>query len=130
MTRVAALFVEADGVYSGLPDVDCWPIGRNAKLWQGGCLVVAHPPCQRWGKMATGGPSWPKDKPRPIIGDDDGCFRFALEAVQRNGGVLEHPADSKAWPWFLLTRPERGAGGSRPGVLAIPATSSKATTAT
>lgn len=108
--EIAALFVETEGVYWHIPGVFPWDEQRDAKRYDGPYPVVAHPPYQRWGRMATGGPAWPKNKPRPIIGDDKGCFQAALEAVQRNGGVLEHPADSKAWPWFLIPAPRRGAG--------------------
>ncbi len=107
---IAALFVEAGGVYYGLPYVDCWDIERDALTYCGPHPVVAHPPCQRWGRMATGGPAWPKDKPRPKVGDDDGCFAWALAKVCRYGGVLEHPADSKAWDHFGLSKPVRGEG--------------------
>jgi hypothetical protein len=42
-------------------------------------------------------------------GDDGGCFKAALRAVNKWGGVLEHPAHSLAWKTFGLARPaERG----------------------
>ena len=31
---IAALFVEAGGVYTGLPDVDAWTVDRDARLWR------------------------------------------------------------------------------------------------
>lgn len=104
---ISALFIESGGVYFGLPDVDAWPIQRNAKDYHGPNPVIAHPPCQRWGRMATGGPAAPNSQ---RIGDDDGCFFAALSKVRRYGGVLEHPADSKAWPYFGLRKPIRHAG--------------------
>ena len=42
--RVAALYVEPDGVYSALPDVDPWPVHRDARAYAGPYPVVAHPP--------------------------------------------------------------------------------------
>ncbi len=42
-----------------------------------------------------------------MIGDDGGTFAAALEAVERWGGVLEHPAYSLAWSRFGLPRPAR-----------------------
>lgn len=42
---VAALFVRADGNYKAMPGVDAWDMERDARLWPGGCPVVAHPPC-------------------------------------------------------------------------------------
>jgi hypothetical protein len=39
------------------------------------------------------------------IGDDGGCFKAAIEAVRKWGGVLEHPALTFAWSAFGLPRP-------------------------
>lgn len=107
---IAALYIEADGVYAGLPGVDCWMIDRDARRYPGPFPVVAHPPCTRWGRFAGGPPTNPGAYE---IGADDGCFRSALAAVRRWGGVLEHPADSKAWPAFGIVKPKRGAGWVR-----------------
>jgi hypothetical protein len=41
-------------------------------------------------------------------GNDGGCFAAALAAVRRWGGVLEHPAYSRAWPAFGLGAPVAG----------------------
>jgi len=49
---VAALYVQPDGCYANLPFVDAWDEARDARLYAGPYPVVAHPPCQRWGKMA------------------------------------------------------------------------------
>lgn len=43
------------------------------------------------------------------VGEDGGCFESALAAVRKWGGVLEHPANSLAWPRFGLLRPVSGA---------------------
>jgi hypothetical protein len=105
---IAALYVETDGAYSGLNFVDPWDIGRDARQYAGPHPIVAHPPCQRWGRFAKGG-THPNSK-RFEIGDDDGCFEAALAAVRRWGGVLEHPCDSLAWAHFNLNRPSRKGG--------------------
>ncbi|MBI1682333.1 hypothetical protein [Caulobacter hibisci] len=112
MSTVAALYVETDGAYVGLPDVDPWDIVRDARTYAGPHPVVAHPPCQRWGRYSEGSPRKPHQYK---TGDDDGCFAAALAAVRRWGGVLEHPADSKAWnpEWFDLNKPARGGGWVR-----------------
>jgi len=104
---VAALFVQCGGVYYGLPDVDPWDEARDARLYAGPWPVVAHPPCERWGRYWSGGPS---AKVRRAKGDDGGCFASALAAVRRWGGVLEHPADSSAWAAFSLNRPPVSGG--------------------
>ena len=33
--RLAALFVQPDGCYAGLPDVDAWPEARDARRYTG-----------------------------------------------------------------------------------------------
>ena len=80
---IAALFVEAGGVYTGLPDVDAWTVDRDARLYAG-----PHPHGYK-------------------RGDDGGCFAAALASVRAFGGVLEHPAGSYAWRHFKLHRPSR-----------------------
>jgi hypothetical protein len=99
---IAALFVETNGCYFGLPDVDPWDRKRDARKYDGTAPVVAHPPCERWGRYWSGGPS---AKVRRKLGDDDGCFEHALFFVRRFGGVLEHPEGSHAFARFGLRRP-------------------------
>lgn len=110
MTRsasLAALFVETDGCYFDLPGVDPWDEARDARLYAGPHPVVAHPPCQRWGRFWHGSTRKPHQYK---LGDDGGCFEAALASVRRWGGVLEHPADSHAWPAFGIARPKRHEG--------------------
>lgn len=104
---IAALYVAEDGCYFGLPNVDAWPEARDARLYAGPHPVVAHPPCQRWGRFWHGSTRKPHQY---SLGADGGCFAAALVAVRRFGGVIEHPADSHAWSHFGLNKPRRGAG--------------------
>jgi len=104
---VAALYVETDGVYYGLRDVDPWDQSRDARRYTGPYPVVAHPPCQRWGRFWHGSTRKPHQYK---LGDDGGCFAAALAAVTQHGGILEHPADSRAWSHFGLPIPKRGEG--------------------
>lgn len=104
---VSCLFVETDGAYFGIPNVDPWDESRDARKYAGPNPVVAHPPCQRWGRFWHGSTR----KPHQFkLGDDGGCFAAALAAVRKWGGVLEHPCDSKAWKAYGLTPPKRHAG--------------------
>jgi hypothetical protein len=105
--RVAALFVASGGCYFGLPDVDPWDKHRDARRYAGPHPVVAHPPCERWGRYWSGGPS---AKVRRAKGDDNGCFLQALTAVRLWGGVLEHPEATHAWHHFGLNAPPRDGG--------------------
>ena len=110
---VAALYVQTDGCYYGLDDVDPWDEARDARKYDGPWPVVAHPPCARWGSYWYGGPAWvARGNPRKKLGDDDGCFAAALAAVRKFGGVLEHPAYSHAWDRFALNRPPNRGGWS------------------
>ena len=109
---IAALFVETDGCYFGLPGVDAWDEKRDARLYAGPWPVVAHPDCKRWGRFWHGSTR----KPHQFkLGDDGGCFEAAFRAVNKFGGVLEHPADSHAWRAFGILKPERGESWIRSG---------------
>lgn len=110
---IAALFVESGGCYFNLPNVDPWPESRDARLYAGPHAVVAHPPCERWGRYWYGGPMLHVQGKRKQLGDDGGCFAHALWVVRQFGGVLEHPEASAAWDYFGLLRPMRGGGWSR-----------------
>ncbi len=108
---IAALFVEEGGTYSKIPNVDLWTESRDARRYNGPWPVVAHPPCQRWGKMWFGQPLTVKlTGVRKKKGDDGGCFASALWDVIKWGGVLEHPWQSHAWPNFGLNIPPRSGG--------------------
>lgn len=103
---VAALFVDAAGVYSKITGVDTWGPERDARTYDGPHPVVAHPPCARWCRFAgLVEARWGHRK-----GEDDGCFEAALASVRRWGGVLEHPAYSDAWAAFGLAAPPSGEG--------------------
>lgn len=111
---IAALFVEKNGVYQRLlgPDL-CWHAERDARLYPGPFPIVAHPPCERWGRYAPryGG-----------IGQDEFTFQSALASLKLWGGVLEHPSGSLAWGHYAIRAPKAGqgwieAGAAHPGLL-------------
>lgn len=103
-SMIAALYVQTGGAYFGLPDVDPYDEQRDARTYAGPHAVVAHPPCSRWCQLAFVNQARYGHR----VGDDGGCFRAALAAVCRWGGVLEHPAATHAWAAFSLPRPIRG----------------------
>lgn len=99
---VAALYVETDGAYFGLPGVDPWDEARDARLYAGPWPVVAHPPCDRWHMLsAVNHARWGYR-----INEDGGCFASALKAVRTWGGVLEHPAQSRAFRFHGIPQPD------------------------
>lgn len=111
---VQALYVDARGIYPRLLGAaNCWPEERDARTYFGLEPVVAHPPCWLWVNMAAVNYARALKEPRrkKILpawypgGDDGRCFRLALAAVNRCGGVLEHPAGSWAWPTYGLQKP-------------------------
>lgn len=111
MREPVALYVDPRGPYPKL--VSQWfDESRDARLYVGPAPVVAHPPCSRWCRLA----GLVQARWGHKIGDDGGCFASALATLRRVGGVLEHPAYSKAWPAFGLPKPPTG-GGWVPGAL-------------
>ena len=104
---IAALYIDPRGCYAGLEGVELWDEKRDARLYPGPWPVVAHPPCQRWGRYWSGGPS---AKVRRELGDDGGCFAAAITAVRCWGGVLEHPEASHAWRAHGLLPPMKCGG--------------------
>ena len=98
---IAALYIDPRGPYPNMPNVDCWDVTRDARLYDGPHPVVAHPPCGAWGRL------W-----RFHRQNDRDCALRAVEQVQAFGGVLEHPAHSKLWTEAGLPRP-----GELPGVV-------------
>ena len=106
MGVITALFVQSNGSYENLENIDLWDEVRDARKYQGNNSVIAHPPCQRWGKMAlVNYARWGGEHNK--LGNDGGCFKSALDSVNRCGGVLEHPAQTYAWKEYGLTKPEK-----------------------
>jgi len=108
VSKVAALFVDPNGAYSKISDVELWDEARDARTYAGSWPVVAHPPCHLWVNLA--GVNWKrygKQKPAWYLdGNDGGCFASALLNVINYGGVIEHPAFTHAWAAFDLPRPQ------------------------
>lgn len=92
------LYVETDGAYFGVPEVEPWDEAKDARRYIGP-RPVADPPCQRWGRYWHGAPNKPNEY---RLGEDGGYFAAALTEVRNYGGVLEHPAHSNAWRYFGL----------------------------
>ena len=101
----AVLFACQKSSYYQIPGLDIYDIERDARTFDGGFPVIAHPPCRAWGRLRQFA------KPRP--GEKE-LGLFAAVMVRRWGGVLEHPAYSSLWAAAGLPRPGQGfdsAGG-------------------
>lgn len=104
---VSVLFCDPKGVYSVFNNLDLWCKDRDATNYKGNNPVIAHPPCQKWGAMALVNYSrWGGDHNKPD--EDGGMFLSALQNVERCGGVLEHPAKTRAFEKYGLQKPEHG----------------------
>lgn len=113
MRTIAALYVIKNGPYFGIEGVDPWDEDRDARAYDGPHPVVAHPPCERWGRYANRakGHKYMNDaSPVDLFGQDDGCFEHALSQVRKWGGVLEHPEGSGAYKVFGIKAPPREGG--------------------
>jgi hypothetical protein len=90
---VSVLYVDPTGPY---PEIvtDWWGADRDARLYAGPRPIVAHPPCGPWGRLA-----------HMCRHQDVTLAPIAVRQVQRWGGVLEHPADSRLWPHCGLPLP-------------------------
>lgn len=111
---ISALYVLSNGPYFGIKNIDPFDKNRDARKYKGPHPVVAHPPCQRWGRYWGGGPMIAGTKNQKILGDDDGCFSHALWAVRTFGGVIEHPEASHAFKFYGLPIPSRAGGWTDP----------------
>ncbi len=95
-STVAVLFARADSIYKQMPGTDVWDIERDARKWEGGAPVVAHPPCRAWGKLRKFA------KPRK---GERALATWSIRQVRKYGGVLEHPEGSILWKKAKLPPP-------------------------
>lgn len=93
--RVAALYVERGGPYFTLDGVDPWDQARDARTYNGPDPVIAHPPCGPWGELR-----------HLYKGNEHDCAGYAIAAVRRWGGVMEHPHKSKFWAVAGVSAPD------------------------
>ena len=108
---IAVLYARQDSIYKKFPDLDVFDIERDARTYQGGLPVIAHPPCRGWGKL--------RGVAKTLPGEKELGFH-AVEMVRKWGGVLEHPCKSRLWmdhsvmqdsefpDWKGIIRPGKG----------------------
>lgn len=106
---ISALYVIPNGPYF-IEGIDPWDEQRDARKFKGPGPVIAHPPCERWGRYWGGGPMLHGTELQKLLGDDEGCFAHALWSVRTFGGVLEHPEASHAFKYFGLPIPKQSGG--------------------
>lgn len=94
MAEVVALYVEPRGPYPQLCR-EWYDADRDARTYAGPWPVVAHPPCETWGRLRHFSTK-----------DTHDLALHAVAQVRRYGGVLEHPAESTLWKECGLPEPE------------------------
>jgi hypothetical protein len=85
LDMITALCVNQNSIYKTIEGIDAWDLERDAYNFDGLNPIIAHPPCQQWSRLKAFAKVNPKEKDLAI---------FCLEKINRNGGILEHPAGS------------------------------------
>ncbi len=83
--NIAVLCASEDSIYKKYPGLNVFDKKRDARTFTGQERVIAHPPCQQWSRLRM----FSKDNK-----EEKELAFFCLEKVEKNGGVLEHPAGS------------------------------------
>lgn len=104
--RVAVLFACAGGPYAEL-GADVYDVKRDARTFDLACPVVAHPPCRAWGRLRH------MAKPRA---DERDLAIWSVWVARHCGGIVEHPASSRLWPFMGIVPGRRDCFG---GLLTI-----------
>ncbi len=96
MRTVAILCAAKKTAYRDIPGLEIYDEARDARTFQGGMPVVAHPPCRYWlphgfGTIARAAVTPEKIKAEKELGFL--CVKHVLEC----GGILEQPARSLLW---------------------------------
>jgi hypothetical protein len=111
--KISALYIDKNGPYAN-ENFIYFCKEKDARKFKGPNKVIAHPPCDRWGRYWGGGPMLHGTNKQKILGDDDGCFAHALWSVRSFGGVIEHPEASHAFKFFGLPIPKFSGGWTEP----------------
>lgn len=85
---ITVLYVQSGSFYERFKDLDLWNIERNAILFKGKNVLIAHPPCRGFGRLRS-------------FSNHTGCELLlaysAISKVRVNGGIVEHPISSTLW---------------------------------
>jgi len=88
--KIPILFCCKNSIYNSFELADVYDEKRNALNYNGNQKIIAHPPCRFWSKCHG------LAKPRQ---HEYELGLWAIEMVQRNGGILEHPKYSKLFEY-------------------------------
>jgi hypothetical protein len=98
-SQVAALFVSSRSIYRHMPGVLAYGERENALTFSANLPGVAHPPCRTWSKFLRH-----MAKPKDLLLEQH-LGVWAVETIQKCGGVVEQPAGSMLWERCKLPRP-------------------------
>ncbi|NQT13160.1 MAG: hypothetical protein HQ582_10455 [Planctomycetes bacterium] len=101
-TRVAILCASKQSVYHEIPGVEVYGPSRNARTFDGGMPIVAHPPCRAWSAFMR---HWAKPEPGEME-----LGLWCAEQLRLWGGVLEQPAHSRLFEAAGLPLPPHRMG--------------------
>ena len=93
---VAVLFARKNSIYKNLTGCNVYDKDWDALTFKGRMPIVAHPPCRAWGRL--------RYFAKPLPGEKEFAI-WAVDQVQKNGGILEHPTGSKLWHACNLPKP-------------------------
>lgn len=79
--------------YLLIPGLDLWSKERDAYNFTGLNKVICHPPCAQWSRLKHFSKFDKKEKD---------LFKFCLDIVNTNGGIIEHPAGSSAFKFYNI----------------------------
>lgn len=82
---IAVLCTAEKSLYRSLPNLDLWPVSRNAWNFNSDYPVIAHPPCPQWSRL------------KGLASEDEEQKALAFHCLHKvfsNGGILEHPEGS------------------------------------
>lgn len=99
---IAVLCAARKTHYRDLPDVDVYDADRDARTFQGGMPIIAHPPCRSWSAFMG---HWAK----PAEGERE-LGLWCCEQLRACGGILEQPAHSRLFQAAELPLPGRRIG--------------------
>lgn len=100
--HVAALCVAARSAYQGMDGVDCYDQVRDARTFDGGMPIVAHPPCRSWSAYCA-------HQAKPDPGERE-LGIWCCDQLREHGGVLEQPAHSRLFAAAGLPMPGKPKG--------------------
>lgn len=93
---IPVLFVHSRSNYKQNPIFDCYDENRNALSYTGSTAVICHPPCRKFSRLR--GLSSAPDTEKELA-------YWSIDLVRKNGGIVEHPHDSKLWQEKNIVKP-------------------------